>query len=352
MEQNYGDDLMLARLVQEMEENCEIYIYCPPNRIQFYRYFFRNCENVHFAQYPLSRIYKYEKNFFDYVIFIGGSIFQGGIEHSVKSRIKCIIAIMIAKMLGAKFLVLGCNVGPFATKFKKILIQINLRQACFLTTRDSYSYDFICKTRRKTKNVFLYPDILSSISRHLGIQKQSNDEVLGISVYGYSLTGESLLAPLTDFCDLYVEKTGGRVVLLCFCTGAEGDDIAAEELFQRVKKKENFSIIRHAPNRKDIIEAMATCSRLLAIRFHAAILSVSLGIPFLSICYSNKMQEYLKDIGHSERANTVKHFINVDKKFFLEELLNHPIIPSDSWTYGADSHFKILRDFMKGECND
>jgi polysaccharide pyruvyl transferase WcaK-like protein len=176
--------------------------------------------------------------------------------------------------------------------------------------------------------------------------KINEKEYRGIAVHGPS--GAKINHFLSRVCDEYIGQTGCRVKLFCFDAGTQADNKAAVEVLFDVKHKEMVEIVENSPDYRFIIEQMATCCRILAVRFHAAILSVSLGIPFLAISYSNKMSNFLSDIGKSGKERHVSDVANIDARLFVKELIDEPVIPDAAWLNGADEHLRKFKEFLKG----
>jgi polysaccharide pyruvyl transferase WcaK-like protein len=176
--------------------------------------------------------------------------------------------------------------------------------------------------------------------------KMNEQKYLGIAVHGPS--GAKINRFLSRVCNEYIGQTGCRVKLFCFDVGTQADNKAAGEVLFDVENKEMIEIVENSPDYRFIIEQMAKCYRILAVRFHAAILSVSLGIPFLAISYSNKMSNFLSDIGNSGKERHVSDVENIDAGLFVKELIDEPIMPDTAWLRGADEHLLKFKEFLRG----
>jgi polysaccharide pyruvyl transferase WcaK-like protein len=178
------------------------------------------------------------------------------------------------------------------------------------------------------------------------MDKINETKYLGIAVHGPS--GAKINGFLSRVCNEYIRETAGRIKLFCFDVGTQADDKAAEDVLYAVNDKNMVEIVKNSTDYCFIINQMAECSRILAVRFHAAILSVSLGIPFLAISYSNKMSNFLFDIGRSQKERRVSEAAEIDAGLFVKELIDDPIIPEAAWLCGADEHLSKLKEFLKG----
>ncbi|MDP9821804.1 polysaccharide pyruvyl transferase WcaK-like protein [Nocardioides massiliensis] len=89
------------------------------------------------------------------------------------------------------------------------------------------------------------------------------------------------------------------VKLLGFQDRFVRDDLLCEELMVRLGK-DGARRVQNCSYRGDIdvlLRDFASCSRVLAVRFHSGILALGLGLPMVQIVYSNKIEEFLQDAG-------------------------------------------------------
>jgi polysaccharide pyruvyl transferase WcaK-like protein len=178
------------------------------------------------------------------------------------------------------------------------------------------------------------------------MNKINERKYLGIAVHGPS--GAKINGFLSRVCNEYIRQTSGRIKLFCFDVGTQADDKSAEDVLYTANDKNMIEIVRNSTDYCFIINQMAECYRILAVRFHAAILAVSLGIPFLTISYSNKMSNFLSDIGKSQKERHVSEVSEIDAELFVKELIDNPIVPETAWPRGADEHLSKLKEFLKG----
>ena len=336
LDMNFGDDLMLLKFA-EYYSNAVIYVHYEPHTYDFYTELLRNFTNVKLIRCPLREIKTYGKGFFNYIVLLGGSTLQGNSYKGCWYRYLDCVFLKKQKKYGTKYAILGCNTGPFKNNITKYFVKKELRCAEIITTRDKNSYEFISDSVRKCV-IHYFPDILFDIAKNDLCDEERYG--LGISVYGPAKN--MCVRFLSQLCDTYTLETGKKVKLICFDVGNEDDVSAAEIIMELSNCKENISIIKHEPSCQKIISAVSGCELIIAIRFHAAIIAASLGIPFLTFSYNNKMRNFMEDIGEADKDTPLSTADALNPKNYLKKLFENPVLPKNEWRTKCDGHFKAF----------
>jgi polysaccharide pyruvyl transferase WcaK-like protein len=347
LDMNYGDDLMLCQMAETLDPSCMIYVHCEAHLIAFYEQLLQPYKNVKLVQCPLRRIHRYGKGFFSAVILLGGSVLMGNRYRGCWYRFLNIIYLAFLKRYGTEYIIVGCNVGPFKNKFTEFWVRKEIKRAVFITARDQTSFQYLMKSARKTAHVHYFPDMLMQIAQTCKISASPCANRLGIAVHGPS--GAALNTFLTELCEEYIDKTQQPVTLLCFDTGTQNDIRAAQSIYSGIHRKDMVRIESHCAEPYYLLRQMAECSRIVAVRFHAAVLAISLDIPFLPIAYSNKMQLFLYDIGQTEKGYSVSSVARQSPAALLEALMKDPVVPKADWGLLSREHFHILAGYLNGK---
>lgn len=290
LDNNLGDDMMVKLMAGRFPEHSFI-LYTDASII---KETFKDSKNI--TVKPTREVNKDLSDIGAYIV-LGGSVFLITNIRQQISRLRGLLRFSKLKKNKVIIATLGSNLGPYSNKFGIKLTEWQLRYCDLVTVRDRDSYDLI-KTFNKVKNFHLADDIVYNYSNVLGSRTAKCG--LGISVYRSLRTGENNqnnYYALAQIADKYIERTGKKVSLFAFDSENENDLSAAHHIFNLAGKKENIEIVPYIGNQDEFLDKFQNCERMIAIRFHSAILSDIFNIPFLPIVYSNKMQNLLDDRG-------------------------------------------------------
>jgi polysaccharide pyruvyl transferase WcaK-like protein len=344
LDKNLGDDLMLVRLAQTIDDCAVLFIHCESNMLEYYTKLLSAYENVRFINCPLRKITTYGKGYFKIVLLLGGSVLMGTRNKGCWYRFLNVLLFKRLRQQGTKYAIVGCNTGPFINKFTEYFVKLELRQAELITTRDKASFRFIKNTVKSNTSVSYFPDMLMSAPENIDAQVMKKGDGCCISVHGPS--GMAINGFLSQIANIYIAKTNNPVTLICFDSGTQNDIAAAKDVFSGIVHKEKVEIIENNDDHKSLIARMAKCDRVLAVRFHAMILAISLKIPFLAISYSNKTENCLSDIGEANKILAISDVTRKNAEDFANELIENPIMPKTEWQTGTDGHLQKFKDFV------
>lgn len=300
LDNNLGDDLMVKLLLKAFPQH-SFYLYTNSATISNT---FKNIKNLTIRNLNQRNA---DILFADMYITIGGSRFQ--LVHRT-SKIKRIFRIRrLRKYKRKKILLvnLGSNFGPYSDNFGKKLTEWEMRTNSLITVRDSESYQLL-KKFHKVDNFHFADDIVYNLNSIYSIKNKKRNG-LGISVYrstNYPENSYSNYKFLAALSDNYIRKTGKQVKLFAFDTERENDLAAAHHIYNMSKEKSNIIIVPYLGDEQLFLSQFEACERMVAIRFHSAILSDIFKIPFLPIVYSNKMRNLLEDRNFSGLVINVK----------------------------------------------
>jgi len=356
LDKNLGDDLMIRMLASELKEH-ELYIDCA-NPILTRG--FNDLNNVKFINFEkgIKEKFKHLQQFDGYIT-IGGSIFIIRTNKDALQRLlKRFILLKLLKITGMKIATIGCNLGSFGSKFCKWVACWELSCSDLVTVRDSYSYKILSKTRKK-KYLMKFDDIVMNYPIIEGKSDKMDivQNCLGISVYRARANSEINLLnykKMAELADEYIIRTGGKVLLFAFDTENENDLSAAYNIIEIAKNKTSIEIIAYCNKPEYIIDNMKRCTKFIATRFHSAILAIRLGIEFIPISYSNKMNNMLDDIGYNGLCINLNEINNFDiSKImnFLENTDENLKVYVPSMAYNGINHLKAVRAYLENDKN-
>ena len=286
----------------------------------------------------LAAKYKNRKdNSFDYIVFIGGSIFieYGNWQHN--------LAWWEYEASKHPIYVLGANFGPFHTEeFRKGFSKIfkKVEDVCL---RDRYSqalFSDVEKVRYAPDILFSYPlqekpldekqifvSAIDCASKDEGDNRLTGYEHSYIETMVYLLTG-------------FVEK-GYKVVLSSFCK-AEGDENAIKRIRSEIPADRTTIINYDGTNSQEVLDKISESSMIIASRFHAAIFGFAADKPVFPVIYSDKTKHVLEDVGFKGQYLDIRHLEQIDVNSLLENLDGQRLSNIDRLKKESELHFMKL----------
>lgn len=234
--------------------------------------------------------------------------------------------------------VLGCNITEMKEGAMLNLIKTHLKTFDFITVRDTFSYDYI-KEHISGANVGVYPDIVFSLPDDM-IPDAESENLLGISVHNMADC-----VSLAEAADRYIAETGGRVLLLCFDSGAENDMAAAERVKAASKNSGRLEAVPYETI-SGMLTQMKRCKCILGVRFHSVVLSARMGIPFVPLMYSSKTSHVLDDLHYDRERLTAQSFDASDA--VRRALTETPFVLPEDTTKLAKRHTESFNEYLKG----
>lgn len=347
LDQNLGDDLMLLKLAQYFPDTT-FYISCPHALQKAYRTLLIETANTVLADTELKDIMSFGTHFFQAIIQIGGSILQGTRNMGCFYRYRNIRTIKKMKKAGVPYFIVGCNTGPFINRLTEYFVKLELRSAAGISTRDKASRDFIEKSVNKKLPVYYGDDILLDSMNFFRIHKKDKG-YLGISVFNSgneSFVNERVIKAYATIADRYIERTNKKVVLLALDTGNQNDSLLAEKVLGLMENKDKARIVSYEiGNPLAILQEIASCQYMVAVRFHSMILALSAGVKVFPVIYSNKTENFLDDNGYANKTYLSK-LAELDADNLVDTLIEEDQYMLLERQYSSETHFSMLRKML------
>lgn len=183
--------------------------------------------------------------------------------------------------------VVDCSIELINGKLSALFTRDALMKYSHISCRDSYSYDFICKSTKK-KNVFNYPDIVFSEN----VPKRHGN-CLGIAPVHrlYKDVNYGYYKKLAAAADAFVEQYGNKVLLFALDNGAENDVSACGSIKNMMTHSDYAEIVMYNSDIDYFYMRLAECGKMISSRFHSAVLSLLAEIPLICISDTNKLRD-------------------------------------------------------------
>lgn len=255
----------------------------------------------------IDKNYNFSKDFFDYQIFIGGSIFMQSNNKSIFKQFKNDIS---KKINDIPNFIIGANFGPFKNYLFLVLYKKWFKTFKKIIFRDFYSYNLF-----KLKNMDWAPDIVFN----LNFPKLVHDKMLAISVIKFdNRTGlghynEMLYYNKIRELIIFYMNLDFKINLFCFCK-EQKDDLAANEILEVFSNetKNKIKITVYDGNIQLFMNDFLKSSFVIGSRFHSIILALNSNIPIFPICYNLKHINALKAYNFLGNFSDIQNFHKKD----------------------------------------
>lgn len=346
LDNNLGDDLMIKILAKHFPQH-EFYLYSNSSVV---KNTFHSSENI-----TVKSIAERKSDLKKAAAYatIGGSRFQLVSPRQKFWRLHRLRQLSRLKRQRMKIATLGSNFGPFSGKFAVKLVEWELRKNDLVTVRDQEAADFL-RQFKKVDNYQLADDIVYNLDS-VYARHYPEKSGLGISAYRsirapeYNFASYECLAALAD---QYIRKTGKTVKLFAFDSENENDLAAAMQIYELAEEKDSYEIVPYLGAEECFLQKFEACERMIAIRFHSAVLADIFEIPFLPVVYSNKMSNFLNDrgyVGPVTELKSMKRDLSPDG--LVETIIEGGDLFSD-FTYdhhNASVHLEELEKILNSE---
>lgn len=352
LDKNFGDDHMLLKLLRFFPQE-SFYVSCAQENLGYYERLLRGYSNCKLTQVELRQISRHFPNgFFSFILLLGGSVLQGSRNLGCYYRGRNIRAILRAKRWGTKYLIVGCNTGPFVNALTKAFVCLEIAAADFVTTRDRASYALVQDASKGRGRTFLAGDLLWDISEEFPMAGPPEAGRLGISVLGSNrpeLCSEALVRYFAKIVDLYLEEEDHQVSLLALNAGRQDDAWVAEQIYSHVQRPEQVRIVCHGCDSPwAILQETAACERVIGLRYHSIVSAFSYGIPVLPIAYSNKTEQLLADYFGAAEPIQLQDLLKIQpEEFFLRYVQNEGRYLSCSQKQNGTLHLEWMQAFLE-----
>lgn len=325
--------LLKAYLCDNLGDDLFVYILTKRYTNMFYTYEFH--KNKYLKKIPNL---KYKKNFLDYfvdkfsskmfkcydysetrnksqydlLIYIGGSLFieDNNMDFWKKS-------ILNYNKNYIPYFIIGSNVGPWTNHdFVKLLednVFKNAEDVCF---RDCFS----CQLYNQLSNVRYSRDIVFGITKYFQFNNRVKKHVLFsiIDVSNKKINPQSYEKKMTDLI-YYFLNNGYTITLMSFCR-REGDEKAINRIYKSFKKNKNVDKYYYRGDIESALQLIDSAEIIVASRFHAAILGLTLNKYVIPISYSKKLNNVLNDLNFKGKVFDIYHMDALDENDIMDNI--------------------------------
>ena len=285
---NFGDDWLIHEFINQYHKDNVILVVSDENLYLPFKH------DIRFRKVSdLGKIKAFLQS--DEICIVGGSMFQDS-KHWFSHYLKLYIYLLIARILGKKNYVIGCNLNAIKNKKLNMLLKLLYKQVDHFRVRDSNSVKILNKDYNINEALIsVKTDLADKSKLSLTVTKENS---CAVSIINNKNTDKKKYYDwLTSNFKELRRKGIYHFKLFGFDSGAESDEKSINDFL--VLKRHlfadcTFTIIIYNGNVDEFIMKWSTSKYALCTRFHSYILARNCKQNFRVFCYSNKIVEYIK----------------------------------------------------------
>ena len=247
--------------------------------------------------YNVNSIYTFDlasliKNIAACDVFVsgGGSLLQD--KTSVKSLLYYLFLIFTALLFGKKVCIYAQGIGPINSFIGSFMTSNLLKKASMITVRDINSYNLL---KSWNINPVLTSDPVWDIECDSSQNLQSTKRLVGIQLREWpSLTSEKVEALAHSIAANFDDENTQLVVIPL---QPAKDTVISNEITEILKTKCTKAEVNfiQPESIQDSIKALNSLDLILAMRFHAELITIKFAVPTLALCYDPKVESISKE---------------------------------------------------------
>lgn len=270
---NFGDEAILSTLVDHLRSqgmNVTVISNNPKETSKYYQVNSVKNFNMLSVLFAIANC--------DVLISGGGSLLQDAT--SFKSLMYYSTIIRIAQFFKKKVIIFAQGIGPLTRPKSQKIVKEVISKANYVTVRDSKSLDMV-------KRWGIHADEVSDPVYSFQIGEGTPEGIVGVQLRDYVTMNDTLLMKLaqqivTDFSDRKIEIYAFQKEI----------DLNICKVFQKMLKQLNPQIkteVFHSLPKNDFIYQISRCEYMIAMRYHALLIALKLGVKPLAINYDAKV---------------------------------------------------------------
>ena len=238
--------------------------------------------------------------------------------YNLDSLLFTFLTVLPCIVLQKKIAVLGHSVGPFHSRFARILTSFILERVDLITVREALSNKILKEIGIKNRNTFETADLAFTIpsvsaqviNRILQVEHIPTNRILvGISAsrliakWFQVRNGGSRYEDYVLFMAAIVkhvnDRLGAVAVFIPHVFGPEKDDddrIVAEDICQKLSNDDMVRIVRGEYSPSELKGIIGQCDIFVGTRTHALISAISSYVPSLAISYLHKTEGIMDSV--------------------------------------------------------
>jgi polysaccharide pyruvyl transferase CsaB len=261
------------------------------------------------------------------VILAGGGDFirdDRGWKHFSSSIEKLMTGSLMGKPVG----LVNVGIGRPQTKYGNRWLRSALRRCSRIIVRDRRSYD-LCQGFGVGSQTTFTVDIVMCLRELLGVNPSGRRPVDGRyvvvalrsnpNVYNQYAVGEQRLRSIAAALDKIAAGHGYKIVFVPFHGGVEDDNAIHRSIVGMMRQRDAAVIRDWTMDVQELVDIFSGAETTVAMRLHAAILSLAVGRDCTVLPYDQKVRELCSEmrLQHVVEADSLD-----DSEFFAQSIEN------------------------------
>lgn len=294
---NYGDDIMAEAVrgyLSKKYTDITYKVWCDkrPKKAKNIKWLYPfNFKNSFYRNYYEKKALKNT----DMLLIGGGSILHS--HQSIEWKKNAVNYLKKTKP-EAKAIGINLSVGPFDNNdvMNECLHFLKTLDGC--SFRDQYSFDLATKIALPYKPILSF-DLAASYLETNSISPR--DKVKEIKTVGLTIRNAHRTDPdklFIKYTDL-INKIGAsypKIKLFCFSNDTDGEELTLCKNLVKSSKIKNVEIILYDCDTKSFTEELKSVDFMISTKLHGAIMSFLLRIPFTTLSYQRKIDDFINYI--------------------------------------------------------
>lgn len=272
--QNFGDDAILLLLTRYLKS--------------------KGCNITALSSNPeiTNRVFKIQArhymNVFDILNAIantsvlisgGGSLIQNGT--SSLSLLYYLTIIFLAKLFGKKVIIFAQGIGPIHGKFYQWLSKRVLKMCDLILVRDVFS-------QRILKRWGIHSRFVADPVWDIQLPKYEPMGYVGVQLRHYRFLHENLIKELARYVGIYFSDR--KIKIFSFQHSKDSDLCYEFDYHLKAQCPEIVSEVVVCTSHKQLLEEFSHLEYLFAMRYHAVLIALKMGIKVLPVSYDVKVK--------------------------------------------------------------
>lgn len=272
--QNFGDDAILGLLTKYLKrQNCEVTAFSsdPESTKRTFKINALNYLNLFHIFWGI----------FDTHVLIsgGGSLIQNGTSSS--SLLYYLFIIALAKFFHKKVIIFAQGIGPVYGKKYQWLTKKILKGCDLILVRDVFSQRILKKWGINSRYVI-------DPAWDLKCPERDSQNCVGVQLRNYRFLHPTLLKELAKYIGIYF---GDRRIKIFSLQNSQDSELAYQfEYWLKAQCSDISTEVIVPRSHKHLLEEFAHLEYLFAMRYHAVLMALKMGIKVLPISYDVKVK--------------------------------------------------------------
>jgi polysaccharide pyruvyl transferase CsaB len=290
----------------------------------------------------------------DIVVAGGGDVFRDALGWRAFSY--QIEKLVFAVFCGKPVFLLNIGISRPVTFYGRKLLSWLLRRCRYIVVREQRSLE-LCRALGAADHVALLPDIVLNLPDFFpsakGTTHPENTILVALhgkpNVYGQYLLTDARLWALAGVLDSMIEDHDVSICFFPFQLFEAGGDLQIHQQLQsRMRHSERTMLLDWTIDSAEIARRFSSCRLVLAMRLHAAVLSVAFEQRCVVLPYDEKVSAFAREVNIRFTLTASMLDVPSQTRAVLEQALSEPEVMRMTEARRAWLSFQLPEELVRG----